>query len=141
MLNVILAMTSDTQYASGKTIQIQIHHFTCISFQPQNINTSLGIFLFKPYSKSKHIQIIIPTSKFSSTLKKRTLISTNMSTTNSTTVHSGPAAGTTHSHGSSNPVKSAFAKVHGVGEAVRGEVNGAVDSAFNEVRTLQLYAL
>jgi hypothetical protein len=32
-----------------------------------------------------------------------------------------------------NPIKAAFAGVHGAGEAIRGTFNSAVDGAFNEV--------
>jgi hypothetical protein len=47
----------------------------------------------------------------------------------------GNVTGQTHTNASGG-IKGAFAKVHGIGEAVRGEVNGAVDGAFGEVSLL-----
>jgi hypothetical protein len=40
-----------------------------------------------------------------------------------------------------NPIKAAFAGVHGAGEAIRGTFNSAVDGAFNEVGFVFFYLL
>ncbi|MCJ1438804.1 hypothetical protein MMC27_008194 [Xylographa pallens] len=45
---------------------------------------------------------------------------------------SGTTAGSTAGKDSRNVVKSAVGGVHGMGETIRGTINGAVDTAFND---------